>query len=609
MLATLARRGPDGEGLETWPGVALGHRRLAILDLSEAGRQPMLSDDRKTGVVFNGCIYNFLELRADLEKQGCRFRSRCDTEVLLWGYREWGVDGLVQRLRGMFAFAIWDDVQRKLLLVRDRLGVKPLIYAAGNGHIAFASTVKALRAAGLGGEMNPQAMLDYLEFGFVTDERSIFEGICKLPPATILEWRDGNAVQRSYWSLPDGSEPSKVSFEEAVEETERLFLESVRLRMHSDVPIGVLLSGGVDSALVCWAVAKLNGNIKAFTVGTAGDASDETESASQTARMLGIPHEVVQLPHDRPSLLDEIVTAYSEPFASPSAQGVLLVSQAVKASATVLLTGDGGDDVFLGYPFLANAWLAQRFAQRLPDGTASLWKFARPLIPPIGPLRRARNFVDYAIGGIGAHARAHDGLPMLEKHSILGERLTGLRLPQREVAEDASSGRRLLFDVLRYHRKMHFTSEFMQKVDAATMYYSIEARSPFLDQKIWEFTSALPPQVRFHRGRLKAVLREIVRRQIGETVAARRKQGFTVPVERWLASRWSSELDRLKEKPEVERHGWVRPGSLVKLIDEGIRRQWVPLQFWFLLVLERWLEENSSAACSPTTDALTAHSN
>src|SRR5579862_8152938 len=227
MLAALARRGPDGEGTATWPGVALGHRRLAILDLSELGSQPMLTEDGQIGLVFNGCIYNFTDLRGELEKLGHRFRSQCDTEVLLRGYQQWGIDALVARLRGMYAFAVWDERFRKLFLVRDRLGVKPLIYMARDGQIVFASTIQALRAMRPRVEIDPQAVLEYLEYGFVTDERCIFDGISKLPPATILEWKDGAFSQRCYWTLPPIDEESNISFEAAVEQTEQLLLDSV----------------------------------------------------------------------------------------------------------------------------------------------------------------------------------------------------------------------------------------------------------------------------------------------------------------------------------------------------------------------------------------------
>jgi len=592
MMAALTRRGPDSEGLESWPNATLGHRRLAIIDLSPSGHQPILSENRETGVVFNGCIYNFLELRKELEHAGHAFDSHCDTEVLVRGYREWGIDGLAPRLHGMFAFAIWDEPNRKLTLVRDRLGVKPLMYAVRGGEIAFASTQVALRAAGWGGEIDPQAVLAYLEFGYVTEERSAFQDIHKLPPATILEWQCGKIRQRTYWSLPETEQPAKITFEEAVEETERLLVEAVRLRLYADVPIGALLSGGIDSALVCWAMAKLNANVKTFTVGTPGDPSDETAGARETARLLGLPQEVVTLPAENPGVLEELIDAYSEPFACQSALGMLLVSRAVKPLATVLLTGDGGDDVFLGYPFFANAWRAERLARTFPSGVTAMWQRASHWFPGRGRMRRTQNFLNYAAEGLGAFVRARDGLPYYQRHGILGERLEGRALAQRNIPGSPDSARHLLRDVFNFHRTTEFTSQFMPKVDGATMYYALEARAPFLDQKLWEFAAKLSPQVLLRHGRLKEVLREIVRRRIGRRVAARRKQGFTIPVERWLARRWSGALDELKGTTLLEREGWIRPGTLRRPIEEALARQWVPAQLWYLLVFELWLRRS-----------------
>ncbi len=594
MTDALARRGPDSEGFANWPGVSLGHRRLAILDLSPAGHQPMLSDDGRTGIVFNGCIYNFLEIRAELEGRGHKFRSNCDTEVLVRGYQEWGIDSLVSRLRGMFAFGVWDELRRKLTLVRDRLGVKPLAYCVRNGEIGFASTLGALRAAGFGGDIDPQAVLDFLEFGFVPDERAIYEGMHKLPPATILEWENGRIAQRQYWSLPEADEQSRITFEEAVEEAERLIVESVRLRLISDVPIGVLLSGGIDSGLVCWGMSKLNANIRAFTVRAPNDASDESAGAAQTARVLGIAHEIVDMP-EMDFSLDELIDAYSEPFACSSAQAMLWVSETVRRRAKVLLTGDGGDDVFFGYPFFRHMRMAQSVARALPEAAPAVWRSVRNLLPSAGPVRRAKSFLNYATGGIGAYARAHDGCPYYERLSLFGERLAGRSNAYREVPDSFESARRLLSDVFAYHRRTHFTSEFMPKVDGGTMYFGIEARAPFLDQKMWEFAAALPQDIRFHGGRLKAVLREIVRRHIGAETAFRKKQGFTVPVERWLADRWSGLLDDLRGDSILEKEGWVRRGALAKPIQDAMNRRWVPEQIWRLLVLEHWLAKNSHA--------------
>lgn len=594
MASALARRGPDAEGFHMWPGAVFGHRRLAILDLTSAGAQPMLSDDGQTGVVFNGCIYNFIELREQLRGRGYRFRSECDTEVLIWGYLEWGIDALVRRLRGMFAFGIWDNRLQKLFLVRDRLGVKPLVYAERAGTITFASTLSALRSGCDLPEIDPTAILEFLEFGYVTDDRTICQGASKLAAATILEWSRGKTEKRRYWTMPEADPESKITFDEAVEETERLVLEAVRLRLCADVPIGSLLSGGIDSTLVCWATAKLNADIRAFTVGTPGEAVDETAQTLETARILGISHEVVRLPDRQDGLLDELTDAYGEPFGASSALAMLRVSHAVREYATVLLTGDGGDDVFLGYSFHRDLWRAECVARLLPDGAGRIWRTLRPAIAAVPALRRARNFLNYATGGLGNVARAHDGLPWYHARGMFGERLLGLELVQRLMPESQASARNLLSEFLSYQQKTWFVAEFMTKVDGGAMYHGLEARSPFLDHVLWEFAAKLPVSLRLKGGVLKAVLRAIVGRRVSPAVANRKKQGFTIPVERWLLTRWKAALLNLRESSPLERQGWLRKGSLAASVDNAVREGNVPRQLWFLLVLDHWLrgEEN-----------------
>ena len=602
MLPQLARRGPDGSGVASWPGVTLGHHRLAIIDLSELGHQPMLSDDGRVGLVFNGCIYNFRELRDRMLTAGHRFRSECDTEVLLRGYLEWGIDKLVSQLRGMFAFAIWDNPHRTLFLVRDRLGVKPLVYAEQEEEIGFASTISALRAAGLAHHIDTGAVLEFLEFGYITDETSIYREVKKVPPATIVEWSKGKISQRCYWSLPPVDSASKVTFEEAVEETERLIIESVRLRLISDVPIGALLSGGIDSTLVCWAMTRLNADVQAFTVGTPQDPSDESAHARAIAQKLGIGHQIVSLDSEEPPL-DDLADAFSEPFACQSALGVMRVSAAVKPFATVLLTGDGGDDVFLGYPHFYNAWRAQRLARRLPSVAPALWRAIRPVAGLAAPLRRAKNFLDYTMGGLGAYTRVRDGLPYFERHDLLGERLRECELRQRQMNASFDSARSLLPEVLAYHRKTEFTGEFMPKVDGGTMYFALEARAPFLDHSMWEFAAALPARIHFQAGQLKAVLREIVRRRVGSDVADRRKQGFTIPAEKWLLTHWRGSFERLRSSTLLESEGWVRSGSIAPEVDRAVEAGAVPKQLWYLLVLENWLQHQARPA--PLADRLT----
>lgn len=590
MMTAIARRGPDSKGVHTWPGVWFGHQRLAILDLSPAGAQPMLTADGKTGVVFNGCIYNYRELRDQLQAVGHHFHSQCDTEVLLHGFRQWGMAGMLPRLRGMFAFAIWDENSQTLSLARDRMGVKPLVYASFPGGFAFASSISALEAAGVSRSIRPSAVLEYLEYGFITNTQSVYDNCEKLRDGEWLERRsDGSLRKNRYWDPPHVSSDSTLDFEQAVQRTEELLIEAVRLRLQSDVPIAALLSGGVDSGLVCWAMREANARVRAFTVGSPGEPEDESEAARQVARHLDIPHEIIPLSQDSGFGLDTFLDAYSEPFAPESAFAVLRVAEAVKPHATVLLTGDGGDESFLGYPFFYNVWRAQRAAKFIPKPLASAWPSMRSLLPSSGPLHRLGNFLSYTTGGIGEYARLHEGLPWLEQNGLLGDRLKSLKLPQRQIPFSAGAGRHLLDDALQLHWDLHFTGEFMTKVDQGTAHFALEARAPFLDHVLWEFAATLPAKLRFHGGTLKAILRAIARRRLGHAVSNRPKQGFTVPVDRWLANPKSPAWEPLLDHPRVVSEGWIAASPLAAAIAETTRQKSVPPALRFLLLFEYWL--------------------
>lgn len=594
MTTSLRRRGPDGEGLEQWPTATLGHRRLSIFDLSSAGLQPMLSKCRQVGIVFNGAIYNFWELRAELERNGVEFHSRTDTEVILHGYIQWGVDRLVARLRGMFAIAIWDNNKRKLYLVRDRLGVKPLLYRLQDGVLAFASTARALREGGMAPDLNTAALTEFLEFGFVTDRRCIFFDVRKVLPGEIVEWDGAKLSFRTYWSLPRVSEGRVPAFQDAVHETEQIFLESVKMRLQADVPVGALLSGGIDSSLVCWAAASVGANIKTFTVSTLDGETDESADALDTARHLGIPHSIIDLSAKEPPESEELVSAYGEPFACASALGMLRVSRAVKQEVTVLLTGDGGDDIFLGYPCHRHFWMAQRAANRIPGSIASLWLQFRRFFPESRFLKRAKHFLDYATGGLGAVIQVHNGLPLYRQYGLLGEQIEATELSQRQTPWSSESARHLLEEFLIYDWQTTFTGEYLAKVDGGTMYYALEARSPFLDHVLWEHAGALPLGTRLHKGELKAILREIARRRINSGVASRAKRGFGIPVCRWLAKQWGPKFLEMFNESILAKKRLIRADRVLALWRESARTGIVPVQLWHLFVLESWMRAEFS---------------
>lgn len=595
MSQSVSRRGPDDNGIWVAESVAFGHRRLAIFDLSTAGHQPMISHDGQIAIVFNGAIYNFPELRRELEAQGSRFTSRTDTEVLIEGYRVWGIDALAERIRGMYAFAIWDSNSHEAILVRDRLGVKPLYYSIFEGKLAFASTARALRDGGFARELDASAVADFLEYGYVREEHCIYASVRKLPAAHILRWHAGKTKQHRYWSVPLESPVCSISFEDAVEETQRLFVAAVERRLFADKPVRALLSGGIDSSLVCWAVGQLGGDVTAFTVGTPGDPWDESADAAITARELGVQHRTIEAEHDASFSVHELVEAFGEPFACASALGMLGLSKAVREDASVLLTGDGGDDVFLGYPEHLHLLWAQRAAKLLPALATPLWRRARSIMPEQGALRRARHFADYATGGLAAYAQAHEGLPDFRRDGMLGRRLHEVEVDGRRTEWSHQSAKRILSDVLHRDNDGRFVSEYLTKVDGACMHWAVEARSPFLDTDLWEFAALLPYSTRLHGGKLKAILRELARRHLGPRVSRGAKRGFGVPVQKWVAGRWAGDVEAAFTDSLAHSEGWLNAASVLKRLRQSREFGEAPKRIWYAYVLEQWLRRERAS--------------
>jgi asparagine synthase (glutamine-hydrolysing) len=604
MLSALARRGPDGEGVEIWNNAVLGHRRLAIFDLSDAGRQPMMSPDRSVGVVFNGAIYNYRELQKELNAHGYHFQSKTDTEVLIHGYQNWGLDSLVSRLQGMFAFGLWDEQIQTLYLVRDRLGVKPLAYCIDGPRIAFASTVRALRAADYLEELDATAVAEFLRFGFVLDSQSIYQGAVKVPAASIVEWSNQRLKTREYWTPPAADASKTISFPETLEETERLFLRAVELRLRADVPVGSLLSAGIDSSLVCWATAKLGNPVTAYTIGTSGDLWDESAGACATARRLNIPHSVIEISDIKAPAIEDLVEAYAEPFACASALGMLEVSRAVASSSKVLLTGDGGDDVFLGYPRHRNLWFATKLAQVVPDSVKNAWLSYSSTVPRVAVMRRLAALFDYTAGGLPGYLK-YKALLTCPDDGILGDRLVSINHATAQRSGYSSNACDLILDqFLEYERETSFLGEYMPKVDGATMHYGLEARCPFLDHHLWEFAATLPFDIRLHRGRLKAILREIARKHIGANVANRRKLGFGIPVHRWMVGRWRPVLENAFRYSYLEQEGWIRPNSMLAQLKLAVEKGSASNQLWYLFVLESWMKyEHSLTKLTPAKES------
>ncbi|MEO6445864.1 MAG: asparagine synthase C-terminal domain-containing protein, partial [Gemmatimonadaceae bacterium] len=388
---------------------------------------------------------------------------------------------------------------------------------------------------------------------------------------------------------------------------ERLLLAATERRLQADVPVGALLSGGVDSALVCWAIKSLGGDVTAFTIGTPGHEADESADAIATARDLGIRHELLALSESDQADVHSLAEAYGEPFACPSALGMLTVSRAVaRAQVKVLLTGDGGDDVFLGYERHLMLRRIEQAARWLPAAAGPAWRSVRGLLPHTGVMRRAKHLVDYATGGLGAFLSANDGLPAYRARHLLGPRLASASIDARDTPWSVGAARQLLTDYLAHDLRTQFVAEYLTKVDGGTMYFALEARSPFLDQELWEFAASLPVDVRLHENGLKAILRTIARRRIAPRVATGAKRGFTIPVGAWIAGRWHADVSAALRHSPLVAEGWLDARALPAELEAARHSPTAAMRLWNLYVLDAWLRVEQGTTPALATVATVA---
>jgi asparagine synthase (glutamine-hydrolysing) len=544
MTKVLDHRGPDDSGVWTDPDmrVSLGHRRLAILDLSPLGHQPMSTPDGKLTIVFNGEIYNFQEIRADLEKRGSTFRSGSDTEVILAAYRIWG-PACLQRFVGMFAFAIWDTANRRLFVARDRAGEKPLFYVHRNGSFAFASELKALIInRQLPRKINIDALEDYLAYGYVSGSLCILDGFAKLPAAHWLTYDpDTDSVELGrYWDLPD-SRPGEQDLEELTDELEHLLTQSIRGQLVADVPVGILLSGGLDSSLVAAAAARASHRpIRTFNVAFPDNPRfDESPHARMVARHLGSEHtELVGLPSSG-EFLPELIRQYDEPFADSSMIPTYLVSRAIRQKCTVALGGDGGDELFAGYLHYPRFVKIGRL-RRLGLHRLGLERMAAALVP-IGV--RGRSAMLGLLNGNSpqiALTRLFD--------PVTRSRLTGRPVSRSpEIRRAAACKDRAGIDgICATDFRTYMCDDILVKVDRASMLTSLEIRAPLLDHRIAEFAfGRLPPHCKLKGNRRKIILRSLAKRWLPPEFESDRKQGFSIPVYQWFQGPWKHLFDDL----------------------------------------------------------------
>jgi asparagine synthase (glutamine-hydrolysing) len=601
----IAHRGPDGRGVHLEGNVGLGHRRLAIIDTSDAASQPFSNEDGTIWIVFNGEIYNFQEFTDELKAKGHRFKSRSDTEVIVHLYEELG-ERVVERLRGMFAFAIWDGRRRTLLLARDRVGKKPLYYKLDREALRFGSEIKAiLEDPAVVREPDPVALDRYLTYGYVPGPLTAFKGIAKLPPGhTLLVREDGRSELRRYWELRCGPKRRVETErdERAVEDDLLATLdEATRLRMISDVPLGAFLSGGVDSSAVVASMRKVSGAelVRTFSIGFEEKEYDESEYAATVARHLSTTHEALTLrpPEDTASLLGKIAWHYGEPFADPSCVPTFAVSKLARARVTVALSGDGGDELFLGYGRYKGTALEAELENRplaraLGTSRAGLWALTK-----LGRRELANHLGHARVNRLAGELRY---LPKVEHLSTEKKRLvcTPGFLEQIAPAGDAreivlqrirsSEGETLVERVAHADFTTYLPDDILVKVDVASMAFGLETRAPLLDHKLAELVATLPARLKMRGLETKSILKRALAPRLPREILHRRKMGFGVPLEHWFRGALSSLLEETLLARRALERGVLEERGVRQLLDEHRRgTDWQYLLF-NLLMLELW---------------------
>ena len=597
MCDLIAHRGPDGEGVWTDGPVGFGHRRLAIIDLSPAGRQPMTTADGNLIVTFNGEIYNFLDLRRDLEGRGHRFRSRADTEVILAAYREWGVECLA-RFRGMFAFALWDGPRRTLFIARDRVGKKPLHYLVDDDGIAFASEPKAFLAdEGFEARPDPQAISAYLTLQYVPSPLSAFNGVRKLPAAHYLLVRDGEVTVRRYWKLSYARKRQLTEAQACEELLERL-REAVRLRLISDVPLGAFLSGGIDSSAIVALMAGLShAPVKTFSIGFDEKEFDELPYARLVAQRFATDHHEFIVRPDAREIFARLVWHYNEPYADASAIPTYYLAELARRHVTVALNGDAGDENFAGYRRYITPPKAKRF-DRLPPAVrhavASLAKSAPAPGRSDSVLYRGRrwlrNLSDTPAGRYSRRVMIFD--PDLKREICEPAFAASAGAGAGDVlvgAIEASDAADMVDAQLDVDVAYYLTDCLLVKVDIATMAHGLEGRSPMLDHEFMEFAASLPVDLKLRGDTTKYILKRAVRDLLPPDNVDRPKKGFGVPLGSWFRNELREMSGDLLLDGRLAARGYFRPGTVERLLREHWEgaADWEN-QLWSLLMLESW---------------------
>lgn len=601
MAAPLVKRGPDDEGFLRGEGVALVHRRLSIIDL-EGGHQPILNEDESLAIVCNGEIYGFCELRKRLENRGHSFRTHSDNEVILHLYEEHGPD-CVRQLNGMFAFAILHVRERRLFLARDRFGQKPLFYAQSGGRFAFASGPASLAVVPwVDTGLDPSAIHDFLEYQYVPEPRSIYRGVSKFPPHSWGMWENGRLRIESYWepAVSSGFIGCREAAREALAESLRA---SVRRRLVADVPVGLFLSGGLDSSLVCSLAAEVaTETVQTFSIGFPERKYDEREFAAAAARHIGTDHHFLEVRPDDFDRLERIVRDTEEPFGDSSILPTSLLSEFTRRHVTVALSGDGADELFGGYDRYRVMHLARLYAAVPAALRCGIRKSLLAVLPPkteertaLGRLRRLVELSDLA--GVRQYLRLISKLPDECRDGLYGEALAPAPADSaRPRVLDAAvrEGRVDVDAIMELDLSTYLNNDILVKVDRASMAHALEVRSPFLDPSVAELALSLPHQWKLDGRRGKRILREALGDRLPPQVVSRTKMGFGVPVARWFRDEWRQQTRELLLEGRSVEQGLFRRDGLNRILQTHSERKadYSGLLFC-LLVLEIWLQSRS----------------
>jgi asparagine synthase (glutamine-hydrolysing) len=595
MCRVITHRGPDEEGTLVAGRAALGMRRLSIIDL-KSGQQPIYNEDGNLAIVFNGEIYNFQELKKDLESRGHRFKTNSDTETIVHAYEEFG-EYCVDTLRGMFGFAIWDKREEKLFLARDCAGKKPLFYTiTEQGDFVFGSELKVLLKHGaVEKKINLAALDAYLAFGYVPEDFCIFENVQKLPPGHFLIFQNGAVKIEKYWDFPLADEKDRRSEADICAELREILFEAVKIRLISEVPLGAFLSGGVDSSAVVGAMARFS-KVKTFSIGFNEDSYNELKYARVTAKHFDTEHHEFVVTPEIVNEVDRLVWHFDEPFADSSALPTFVVSKMAREFVTVVLSGDGGDELFGGYTRYANHLQRNAF-ERLPKAVRQTVFGKTSELLPRGA--RGRNFLrNVSLGASERYVDSVSHFTALNRQSLYApdfrRRLNGsFAAGERSfLALTENFAENSLDSLLYLDSKTYLPADILTKVDRMSMAVSLEARAPLLDYKLIEFAARLPAELKIKNLETKYIFKKAVREFVPHEILDRPKQGFGVPINVWINQQLRGRIhETLLEKRTLER-GFFAAKYLETLLDEHERgRRDHAWKLWALFMLELWLRQ------------------